>query len=539
MRCNTISKDIFKSTDFFAVAEKRVAGSDLPYFPNQPNTLLEVIEIANSYGDQIAIVSGEMRLSFSELYQLICTARNALKYDLKIQKGNIIALDMRNRPEWMVIFLAGISLGAIIAPINTWWTWSELEYGLELIDPSLIVTDRPEEYRSVSKSGKLSLSDLKMILESQDEKSCQQLPPTQIQADDIATIMFTSGATGKPKGVTSTHAAIISSLMCWSMHKSSSNDDTLNDPGACIISVPLFHVTGCHSLFLLSLMLGRKMVFLKRWDALEVVSLIKEECVTYFNGVPTMSADLVASGHFDSDQLPSLRHISSAGAMRPPAQLEKLRNKFSNTVFMSGYGTTETNALGTIAFGADYCTHPTSTGIPVPPITKIKIVDDTSGLCEPYELGEVCIASTSNSCGYWLDEEATQKKFKGPWFFTGDIGYLDKDGRLYIVDRKKDIIIRGGENISCLEVENALYQIEGVFEAAVFGVPDDRLGERVITALNSDYLGISEDMIVELLSKDLAKYKIPEEFWFYGKVLPKTGSGKINKSILRKEYESR
>jgi long-chain acyl-CoA synthetase len=289
--------------------------------------------------------------------------------------------------------------------------------------------------------------------------------------------------------------------------------------------------------FLLSLVIGRKMVIMHKWDAQEALRLIEEERITWFNGVPTMSAELQAAAETTQRDISSLAEIMAGGAARPPEQVKKISGTFKKSSPGIGYGLTETNALGTVNAGADYIAKPDSAGRPVPPVTEFRVVDEHGQTLPTGARGELCIKSPANIVGYWNKPEATAEAFVDGWFHTGDIAYMDEDGFVYIVDRIKDIIIRGGENISCLEVEAAIYAHPAIHEVAVFGLPDERLGEIVGAAvvLRED-AQLTASELGAYLADHLAAFKIPARIWFRSEQLPRIASGKIFKRQLKADY---
>ena len=306
----------------------------------------------------------------------------------------------------------------------------------------------------------------------------EKMPIFDINPVDDATILYTSGSTGQPKGVCSSHRSIISTLLQWMVVATARNikDDIITNEEmqpSCLLTVPLFHVTGIHAQFMLSLLSGWKMVIMYKWDSEKALSLIEKEKITTLNGVPTMTLEVMRDESRKKYDLSSLKELSGGGAARPSSHVKELKNEFPNASPGLGYGLTETNAAGAVISGDDYLNRPGSTGKPTPPLTKIKIVDSNHKECNENEVGEVWIKSITNFSKYWNNEEATNEAFFNDWFRSGDLGYLDEDNFLYIVDRAKDIVIRGGENISCLEVQDAINKHPNIIEASVYGVPDE------------------------------------------------------------------
>jgi long-chain acyl-CoA synthetase len=437
--------------------------------------------------------------------------------------------------------------------MNAWWTTEELEYGLTDSGAKLLVADRQRLDRAKPLLSQMGLSviavdatqtadnifDFGEVLGRCNE---QAMPTVDVGPDDDATILYTSGSTGSPKGVVGTHRGIVSALMSWLLLGIAYQTAGLapeNNPApeasAALLTVPLFHVTGCHSLFLLSIILGRKLVMMYKWDPVKALELIEQEKITYVNGVPTISQELLDAAETSDRDISSLVELFSGGAARPPEHVKRIKEGFKLNPG-SGYGLTETNALGAVNAGETYIQSPDSVGIPSPAITQIRIVDDAGNVLASGERGEICIKSAANARCYWNKPEATAEAFKDGWFRTGDVGYLDENGMLFIVDRIKDIIIRGGENISCIEVESAIYAHDGVAEVAVFSLPDDRLGE-IVAAMVYLKPGVSLDaeQLRAFLVDQLASYKIPAYLEFSQEHLPRTATDKILKRQIKEQ----
>ena len=541
----------------FALEDVEVRGASYRSYVNQPANLAEYFRTMASHGEKPFVVMGDERYSYGEAYALAGQFAAALVDRYAIQPGDRVAIAMRNNPQWMLAFIGAVRAGAIAVPMNSWWTGEELDYGLGDCGAKLAVVDPDRAARVAPHLEKLDLhlvgvGDFGDVPASVDDfmgvtakYAGADVPEVAADPEDDACIMYTSGSTGHPKGAVQTHRSVLSALFSWLLLGNASNkaappsdeDSGERYPPCALMTVPLFHATGSHSLFLLSLMIGRKIVLMHKWDVQEAMRLIEAERITNFNGVPTMSAELQAAAQDSPYDLSSLKEIYAGGAARPPDQVKKITSSFKGSSAGIGYGLTETNALGTVNSGAFYLARPGSAGRPVPAVTDIRIVDEAGEVLGPGERGEVCIHSPANVRGYWNKSEATEAAFKNGWFHSGDVGYLDDDGFLYIVDRIKDIIIRGGENISCIEVEAAIYQHDAVDEAAVFGLPDERLGEIVGAAVVLREPGsLDAERLRDYLSEHLAAFKIPTHIWFHEEKLPRVASGKIFKRQLKADY---
>jgi acyl-CoA synthetase (AMP-forming)/AMP-acid ligase II len=377
------------------------------------------------------------------------------------------------------------------------------------------------------------------LMEGADENAA--LP--DIVPEDDATILFTSGSTGESKGALSTHRAVTTGVYAYATGLIVLKDILISQgkdpaPPRTLLSVPLFHVTGEVPVLLNSFVVGRGLVVMPKWDAGEALRLIEKEHITYFVGVPTMSLELMNHPDRGKYDLSSLTDITGGGAPRPVSHVERLQKTFPNSQPALGYGLTETNAVGCANFWGNYAAKPASTGRAQIPFVELAILGANDAHLPPNERGEIGIRTAANIKCYWKNPEATAAAFTSDGYLkTGDIGYLDEDGYLFIVDRKKDMIIRGGENISAAEVEAALYANPDVAEAAVFGAPDERLGEVPVAVLHGrDGTSLDEAGLREFLHGKLAAFKIPARMIFSTDPLPRLGTGKIDRVELKEKY---
>ncbi len=545
-----------------AVAEITVRDAILPGFAAAPPTMREYFAaFFTSHADKEFLVSGDERLIFAEVHARGLQFAAMLQHRHGIAKGDRVAIAMRNYPEWIIAFVGILHLGAIAIPMNAWWTADELDYGLKDSGARLAIADEERARRLATLGCHAAVLTVRTAAEvaaglgfSRVEDELSAAPQTlwftpNIAPEDDATIMYTSGSTGSPKGAVSTHRALVSGAMNF-LVAGLALLELSNRAGVApaaqqvmLLNVPLFHITGSVPVLLVSIAIGRKMVIMHKWDAGEALRLIEKERCTYFVGVPTMSLELMQHPDHDKYDLSSLVDIASGGAPRPPEHVDRLAKTFAGKHPVQGYGLTETNGVGAGNFRDNYRNKPASTGRAAAPLVELRIDlgDGPVGGGVPAGIvGEVCIRTVCSCRGYWNKPEATLAAFPGDgWFRSGDLGYLDDEGYLFIVDRKKDIIIRGGENISCQEVEAALYTHPAVAEASVFGLPDDRLGEIVgAVVFAKPGSALDPDALRDFVSRDLAAFKIPARLWMSGDQLPKLGSGKIDKVALRAQYRA-
>lgn len=538
---------ILAEEPMFAVGEADIRGNTYRVFKNAPPSLVGIFLFGTQFADKDFLIYEDERLTFAETWERACRFANALARDFKIGKGDKVAIAMRNFPEWCISYMAIISLGAVVVPLNAWWKNEELHYGLADCGAKLVIVDdkRMERILPCKKDLGLTLILARGGGEGADHhyedllESCwdASVPSVDIQPEDDFCIVYTSGSTGNSKGVILTHRGVVSTLLSWAfvasaLKEARGGESLFGDNPGILLAVPLFHVTGSHSLFLMSMLIGRRVVMMYKWDPKKAVELINHHQLTNFVGVPSQSYELVDAAGDTS--MPSLLDIGSGGAKRPPEHVKLLKKKFPNANPASGYGLSETNALGCIISLDDYQKHPDSTGRPVPPVTDIKIMTE-EGEAQTGEVGEIWIRSPANFRGYLnLPEETTKSLTPDGWFKSGDLGRFDEEGFLYIVDRTKDVIIRGGENISSLEVEHRAHEFPGVAEVAAFSVPDEVLGERVGLVVYPKPGATVEPLALrDFIASELAEFKVPERIWISPVPLPRLGTEKFDKRTVR------
>jgi len=502
------------------------------------------------HGALEAVVAGEERITFADLDTQATRLARILAGSWNVAKGDRVAIAMRNSPAWIAAYMAVIKAGGIATLINGWWQAEEMRHALNLVEPELIIADEPRASRLAAGGCAMPIVSLPI-----ERPLAEALAPLlarggeadlpEVAPEDDATILFTSGSTGLAKGVVSTHRAVTTAIYSYAIGlatllaiKERQGEAAANQPKT-LVNVPLFHVTGEVPVLLNSFVIGRTMVLMPKWDAGEALRLIEKEKITYFVGVPTMSLELMQHPDRDKYDLSSLTDIAAGGAARPVAHVARLEKAFKGAQPALGYGLTETNAIGCSNFWSNYHDKPASTGRPHKPIVELAILGEDGSHLPPGERGEIAFRSAANFRCYWHDEAATRAAFTADHFLkTGDIGYVDEDDYLFIVDRKKDIIIRGGENISVQEVEAAIYSHAGISEASVFGVPDERLGEVPAAVVYSEDGTIEKHELLGFLAKHIAQFKLPAYLWIASAPLPKLGTGKIDKVSLRRQYGS-
>jgi len=570
---NDALADLTDPKSLFAVREQSVLGVTLPVFTNQPSHLGEMYTLSEKYNDQTFLVYENDHLTYSEARRRATNLAARLVHDFGVRKGDRVALAMRNYPEWCLSYMAVTSIGAVIVTLNAWWQGRELAYGISNTGARVAIVDQERLDRLQSHLKRL---DLKVIVARPTSVPAkpiidlsslitgdEALPVIDIAPDDDASVFYTSGLTEYPKGVVSTHRSVVSSvfgrlayILCYSLpllpeayrqivlRWAYQGRDALRSSlpglprGSTLVAVPLFHVTGCNTLFLPAFFSGRKLVLMHKWDPERALELIERERINDFTGVPSMGRDLINSPDYAKRDTSSLQAIISGGAACPSAQLSEIKQRIGGSV-AAGYGMTETNAMGCVIGGEDYLARPTSVGCAVAPLVDLKIIDEQGKNLEAGCQGEICIKSVSNMRGYWNQPAETADTLRDGWVHTGDLGHMDAEGYLYITGRAKNIVVRGGENISCAEVESVLYEHPGVMEAVVYGVPDERLGEILVTTVvpRAGY-ELSDKELSAHLSSRLAKFKVPQHIIIQQEPLPRVASGKFDVRELQSRWTS-
>ena len=539
----------------FELIDAEVMGVKTQIFKNAPAHLGQVFAGARGHGEKTFLVYEGESYSFTQAMDQIDALSNLLVNTYGVKKGDRVAVAMRNYPEWVMSFAAIISVGAVSVSMNSWWVEDEMDFALQDSGAKVLICDQQRFDVAAESCKKFGVK----VLVARAEKSLPagvdkwqdalaphlaaglKCPVVDISSDDDATILYTSGTTGRPKGAVSTHRAIISALMGFSSRNSvlTMSGTKLKEvtgpevPTSFILIVPLFHVTGCVPVMMSCFIAGLKLAIMYKWDAEKALEMIEREKITNFVGVPTQSWDLVNSPAFDKYDTTSLRAVGGGGAPSPTSLVGKVNDKVKNGSPQLGYGMTETNAFGPGITGSDYLAHPTSTGRAVLPM-RVEVRDENLKSLPTGEAGEIWFFGPMLIRGYWNRPEATAETIVDGWLRSGDIGRLDAEGFVYVEDRVKDMIIRAGENIYGAEVESVIYDHPAVHEAAVFGVPHERLGEEVgVAILPKDGLALDPQDLWKFLDGKIANFKIPAHVVVMTEPLPRNAAGKFLKRELQ------
>lgn len=550
----------------FETVVQEVLGVERTLFRNAPGSLRDIVVGAGARGDAVFLVYEDERWTFDRFGREVAALATALVDDLGVSKGDRVAVAMRNYPEWVVSFAAAVSVGAISVSFNAWWTEDEMDFALRDCGASVLIADDERIERSRTTCREVGIPTIAVrstagdvdtpyeapilhwadvvAARAADPDLAVALPDVTIDPDDDATILYTSGTTGHPKGAVSTHRAVVQAIMGYACRSAldkarvadsrSSPAPSGNGPPSFILVVPLFHVTGCVPVMLSCMIGGLKLVMMYKWQPERALQLIERERVTNFVGVPTQNVDMLNSPEFDRYDTSSLRSVGGGGAPAPPELVQRISTTYAKAAPGIGYGMTETNAYGPQNSGPDYLSHPTSAGRTTP-IMSVEVRDPVGRPVPVGEAGEIWFNGPNLIRGYWNRPDATAEVLVDGWLRSGDVGRLDEDGFVYVEDRIKDMVLRGGENVYCAEVEAAFHTHPAVHEVAVFGVPHERLGEEVAAVVMlRDGSAASEDELRAHVAEHLAAFKVPTRVRISDEPLPRNAAGKFLKRDLRK-----
>ncbi|MHB8330049.1 MAG: class I adenylate-forming enzyme family protein, partial [Acidimicrobiales bacterium] len=549
----------------FEMEEIPIDGVLTRVWKHAPGSLRDVLELSRQHGEKGYLVYEDERTNFEEHYRMVAAVSHALRDRFGLSKGERVTIAMRNLPEWAVAFWAAAASGGVVVPLNAWWTSAELEYGLADSGTSVAFVDAERLERLLPHLGRLP--ELRAVVVAMEDRSPfvaptgaavpvipitdlvgdpgpgLSIPEVEIAPEDDATIFYTSGTTGKPKGAVGTHRNMTTNLMSLffinsrqQLRGSSGTGDAADadadadaDQNAYLLSVPLFHATGCHSILVANTAAGNKLVMMHHWNPERALELIERERITTFGGVPAMVMQVIDSPRFATSDTSSVRAVAYGGAPAPPDLVRRIKEHFPVSAPSNGYGLTETSSVTTMNSGNDYVRKPDSVGPPVP-VVDVRVVPDGFDGEEPTDdmpsgpdlVGELWIKGPNVVRGYWNKPEATAATFTRGWLHSGDVARVDEEGFVYIVDRAKDMVIRGGENVYSVEVEAALFEHPAVSDCAVIGVPHDVLGEEVGAAVVlRPGARVTAEELARHVRERLAGFKVPTHIWFRAEPLPR------------------
>ena len=538
----------------YELVEAVVNGRAVRLFANAPQSLRALFEATAS--NLPFIRYEDEQYTYAQAWAAAGRIGHVLVHHCGVKPGDRVAISMRNYPEWMLAFNAITSIGALAVAMNSHWTADEMAYGLQDSGAAVLLADQERLDRLAQVPPVPGLPGLQVLAVRPSQPLAPgvrlladlsaavgdvPMPPVAIAPDDLATILYTSGSTGHPKGVVSSHRNIVSALLSWELDRLIGERVAGFTPPApavqpgTLLAVPLFHATGLHASYLAGFRAQRRLVAMYRWDVEAAAALIDRDQLSSMIAPAAMTGDLVRVAQSGRHSLASLQVVGGGGAPRAPAQVAQIGASFSQALPGTGWGMTETNAIGCGIGGQDYLDRPASSGRSAL-VLDLKVVDDDGRTLPAGERGELLVRGASMFQGYWNRPEVNAQVFiaaeGGDWFRTGDVAYFDDDGFVYIVDRIKDLIIRGGENIGCGQVEAALLLHPDVHEAAVYAVPDERLGEEVGATVYGTP-GLDVDALRGFLAQHLARFELPRYIVLAAAPLPRTPSGKVLKRQLR------
>lgn len=536
-----------------------IRGVPTRVWKNAPASLRQLADHARTHGEGVMTIYEDERISYAAWYRAVARLAGEM-HARGIRKGDRVGLAMRNLPEWPVAFFAATTIGAICVPLNAWWTGAELSFGLVNSGARMLICDAERWERiaphraecphlsavfvSRADAGGRAAERLEHIIGNPQDwagLADAMIPDADIAPDDPATIFYTSGTTGQPKGALGSHRNLTSNILASGFAAARAalrRGEALPPPAQKVILtvIPLFHVTACSAGLIGQLFAGHTAIYMHRWDTAKGFAIIERERVNVTGGVPTIAWQMIEHPERENHDLSSLESISYGGAPAAPELVRKIYEIFGSMPG-NGWGMTETMATVTSHLAEDYLNRPESAGPPVP-VSDLKIVDEQGIALAAGEVGELLARGPQIVIGYWDRPDATAETFVDGWVRTGDLARLDEEGFCYIVDRAKDMVIRGGENIYSSEVENVLYDHPAVTDAAVLGIAHRTLGEEPAAVVHlAPGMTASESELQAWVAARLAKFKVPVKIIFAADMLPRNANGKILKKDLKAMFE--
>ncbi|TXS91818.1 acyl--CoA ligase [Parahaliea aestuarii] len=545
----------------FEVETVEVSGVPLRSYRHAPPSLREIWLGSAAHGEADYLVFNDERLSYSGAHQ-ISAAVAAWLAQQGIEPGDRVAIAMRNYPEWMLAYWAVVSMGAVVVGMNAWWVAGEMQYALEDAAPKALICDRERLQRfaeirehfphMVVAAVRLEEPAPAWAVEWMDVvNTAGALPEVVVDPEDDACIFYTSGTTGRPKGARLTHRGCVNNILNVAFANAvqplalakaglSEGGDAPAappPPPVSLLATPLFHVTGNNCVAHATTVAGGRIVHMYKWDPAEALALIERERVSVFNAVPMMAREILMHPDFDRRDTSSLKTLGGGGAALQPDLVEKIGQRTAGARPNTGYGMTETCGIIAAVSSVFFSNKPASVG-PAMPTFEARCVGPAGETLAPGEVGELWVRGAPVIAGYLNRPEATAESITDGWLHTGDIAYIDEDGFIFLVDRAKDMVLRGGENVYCAEVENALFSHQDVAECVVFAVADERLGEEVGAAVHlREGAESGADSLRAHCAGLLAPYKVPRHIWFLDEPLPRNANGKFLKRELRESLD--
>ncbi len=521
------------------------------HFRNAPANLVEALQSGRQFAERPFLAWQDQRLSYAEFYQAADRLTAHLVRTLGVEPGQRVAIAMRNRPEWLVAFVAAVQAGAVPVPLNSWGLREELLHALEDTEPAVLLCDQPRLAQVEDRLAAMGIRAVVVDAEATERalsyaallrEPVEAVEPFSPAPDDAALILFTSGTTNRAKAAVSTQRAVSQALFTLEFQGAFAGMTSyervrpLLESGlqpTVLLAVPLFHVSGLHAMALSALRGGRRIVMMYKWDVDQAMELIARERCTQFSGAPVMMQQLLAHPRFGNEDTACLMALGLGGGAASSTLLGRLIEARPNALAGAGYGLTESNGIGAALAGNQFVAHRGSAGWALP-IVDIRIGEHPEQPLPPGQAGPIWLRSPTLMQGYRNRPEETAEALQDGWLFTGDVGLLDEQGFLHITDRIKDLIIRGGENISASEIEHCACSHPAVSEAAAFSLPDEVMGERVglIVCLRPG-APLDEPALQAHLAERLAAYKMPSVLWLRSDPLPRNAMGKVNKQALK------
>ena len=560
----------------FETERATVHGVDMTVWKHAPASLRQVLDLSLAHAGRDFLVYEGQRVTFDEHYRIASTLARRLG-ERGVAPGDRVAIAARNLPQWVEAFWAGVLAGAVVVPLNAWWTTDELSYGLSDSGSTVVVVDEERLERIRPALDELSFVTTVLVVGDEPGRPARlgdphprvaivdfveavgdvapDATPPEIDRgpDDDVTMFYTSGTTGRPKGAVGTHRNIITNMMNLffigqrATLRFGDTGDGAGLPAAYLLSVPLFHATGCMSVLITCTAISGKLVMVHHFEAGHALKLIESERLTSIGGVPTVVMQILDHPDLARADTSSVSSVAYGGAPAPPDLVRRIRAAFPKAQPSNGYGLTETSAVTSLNTGADYVERPDSCG-PAVPVCEVAVVpegyegDEPSPERDrgPHVVGELWIKGPNVVRGYWNKPEATAQSFTRGWLHTGDVARVDDEGFIYIVDRAKDMIIRGGENVYSVVVEAAIFEHPDVADCAVIGLPHPTLGEEVAAVIVlRPGRPVEAEEVTRHVAERLARFEVPTRVFLRAAPLPRNPQGKVLKRELRAEVLAR